>query len=108
MTQNTADLDALLRPKSIAVVGASANPDSPGHDYVKCLIDFGFKGDVYPVHRREPEILGLKAYPSLSAIPDDVEFVISCIPSDGILEMIDEAAERTTSNRRSTVKPQDL
>ncbi len=57
MTQNTRELDALLRPKSIAVVGASKNPDSPGHDYVQCLLDFGFKGEVYPVHRREAEIL---------------------------------------------------
>ncbi len=87
-------LASLLRPKSIAVVGASANPDSPGHDYVKCLIDFGFTGEVYPVHRRESEILGLKAYPSLSSIPGGVEFVISCIPSEGILEMIDEAAAK--------------
>ena len=92
MTQNTLDLDALLRPKSIAVVGASKNPDSPGHDYVQCLLDFGFKGEVYPVHRRETEILGLKAYPDLSSIPGDVEFVISCIPSEAILDVIDDAA----------------
>ncbi|MCH7579967.1 MAG: CoA-binding protein [Chloroflexi bacterium] len=94
MTQNTLDLDALLRPKSIAVVGASKNPDSPGHDYVQCLLDFGFKGEVYPVHRRETEILGLKAYPDLSSIPGDVEFVISCIPSEAILDVIDEAAKK--------------
>ncbi len=50
------DLASLLRPKSIAVVGASANPDSPGHDYLRYLVEFGFAGPVYPLHRREPEM----------------------------------------------------
>ena len=90
----TTDLASLLRPGSIAVVGASANPDSPGHDYLRCLVEFGFAGPVYPVHRREPEIRGLKAYPDLASIPGDVEFVISCIPSGGILELLDACAEK--------------
>jgi len=85
---------AQLRPSSIAVVGASANPDSPGHDYLKCLVDFGFKGEVYPVHRREPEVLGLKAYPSLSDVPGAVEFVISVIPQEGILDLVEQAASK--------------
>ena len=50
------DFGALLRPRSVAIVGASANPDSPGHDYLRSLIDFGFEGDVYPVHPRESEL----------------------------------------------------
>lgn len=85
---------ALLRPASIAVVGASANPDSPGHDYVRCLVEFGFKGPVYPVHRRESEILGLTAYSDLDSIPGDVEFVISCIPSGGVLDLLDACARK--------------
>ena len=90
----TTDLASLLRPGSIAVVGASANPDSPGHDYLRCLAEFGFAGPVYPVHRREPEIRGLTAYPDLATIPGDVEFVISCIPSGGVLELLDACAEK--------------
>ncbi len=88
------DVGALLRPASIAVVGASANPDSPGHDYVRCLVEFGFSGPVYPVHRRESEILGLTAYADLDAIPGDIEFVISCIPSGGVLELLDSCARK--------------
>ncbi|MGB2694233.1 MAG: CoA-binding protein [Dehalococcoidia bacterium] len=90
----TTDLGALLRPRSIAVVGASKNPDSPGHDYLRSLIDFGFKGDVYPVHPRDPEVLGLTAYPDLRSIPGEVDFVISCIPAEGVLDLLDAAAEK--------------
>jgi acyl-CoA synthetase (NDP forming) len=78
----------LFRPASVAVVGASANVDSPGHDYVKALRVAGFKGPIYPINPRATEILGLKAYPSLSAVPGDVDYVISCIPADGVLNLI--------------------
>lgn len=91
MTTNS-DLASLLRPRSIAVVGASANPDSPGHDYLRCLIDFGFEGAIYPVHPREKELLGLTVYPSLRDVPGAVDFVISCIPAEGVLDMLDAAA----------------
>jgi acyl-CoA synthetase (NDP forming) len=88
------DLAPLLRPRSVAVAGASANPDSPGHDYVRCLVEFGFRGPVYPVHPREPEVLGLKAYPSLREVPGEVDYVISCIPADGVLELLDACAAK--------------
>ena len=73
------------------MVGASSNVDSPGHDYVRSLVDFGFAGPIYPINPRAPEIMGLKAYPSLSAVPGDVDLVISCIPADGVIAMIGEA-----------------
>ena len=88
------DLDALLHPRSVAVVGASANPDSPGHDYLRSLIDFGFAGPVYPVHPREREILGLTVYPDLRAVPGEVDFVISCIPAEGVPELLAACAEK--------------
>ncbi|MCH7812378.1 MAG: CoA-binding protein, partial [Chloroflexi bacterium] len=87
-------LGELLHPRSIAVVGASANPDSPGHDYLKSIIDFGYKGAVYPINPRQDEILGLKAYHDVREIPGEVAFVISCIPSGGVLDLIDACAEK--------------
>ncbi|OFW48855.1 MAG: hypothetical protein A2146_08030 [Actinobacteria bacterium RBG_16_67_10] len=92
MEQPAADLGALLRPRSVAIVGASANPDSPGYDYLRSLIDFGFQGPVFPVHPREQEILGLRAYPGLRDVPDEVDFVISCIPADGVPDLLDACA----------------
>ncbi len=81
---------AVFTPNSVAIVGASANVDSPGHDYLRAIVDFGFPGPIYPVNPRAAEILGIRAYPSLSAVPGSVDFVISCIPADGVLSLIDE------------------
>ena len=88
---------SVFRPRSVAVVGASSNVDSPGHDYVRALVDFGFAGPIYPINPRAPEIMGLKAYPSLAAVPGDVDLVISCIPADGVIAMIAEARDKGTT-----------
>lgn len=89
-----ARIDAIFRPRSVAVVGASANPDSPGYDYVKSLQDFGFRGDIYPVNPKGGEILGLRVSASIGEIPGDVDYVISCIPSDHILELVQACGRR--------------
>lgn len=94
MTDAFAELDAIFHPKSVAVVGASANPDTPGYDYVKSMQDFGFKGQIYPVNPKGGEIAGLPAYASLRDLPGDVDFVISCIPSEYILTLVQDAGAR--------------
>ncbi len=85
---------SLFQPRSVAIVGASSNVDSPGHDYVKSLLVAGFKGAIYPVNPRAPEILGLRAYASLSEVPGDVDLVISCIPAGGVLDLIGECGAK--------------
>lgn len=87
--------DALFTPSSIAIAGASSNPDSPGHDYVRAVKEFGFTGPIYPINPRAPEILGLTAYASLAAVPGVVDAVISCIPSDGVLDLIAQAKQKS-------------
>ena len=86
--------DALFRPRSVAVAGASSNADSPGHDYVRAIHDGGFDGPIYPINPRASEILGLAAYPSLREVPGEVDLVISCIPADGVLELIAQARDK--------------
>lgn len=88
---------SLFSPQSIAVVGASSNVDSPGHDYVRSLVDFGFPGPIYPINPRAPAIMGFTAYPSLSAIGVKVDYVISCIPAEGVLDLVDECARKHVS-----------
>ena len=83
--------ESVFAPASVAVVGASSNPDSPGHDYVRSLIDFGFRGGIYPINPRAAKIAGVRAYPSLSDVPGEVEYVISCIPADSVLDLLDES-----------------
>ena len=94
MRATKTDLGSMLRPRSVAIVGVSANPDSAGHDYLKSLLDFGFKGPIYPVHPREKELLGLTTYTSLSDVQGDIDYVISCIPAEGVLDLLDACAEK--------------
>ncbi len=88
------DLTRLFRPTSVAVAGASTNVDSAGHDYVRSLQEFGFSGPVYPINPKADEVAGYKAYPSLSAIPGEVDLVISCIPASAVLDLISQCPGR--------------
>ena len=88
------EIEAIFHPRAIAVVGASANPDTPGYDYVRSLQEFGFRGRIYPVNPRADEILGLRVYRSLRDISGEVDYVISCIPADHVIELIGDCAAR--------------
>lgn len=94
MPDSRPEFDAVFHPRSVAVVGASANPDTPGYDYVASLKEFGFKGPIYPVNPKGGEILGLPVYASLRDVPGQVDLVISCIPSDYVLGLVRDARER--------------
>jgi len=73
MTAAFDDIDAIFHPRSIAVVGASANPDTPGYDYLNSIQQFGYKGRIYPVNPKGGEILGLPAHTSMREVPGDVD-----------------------------------
>jgi acetyl coenzyme A synthetase (ADP forming)-like protein len=68
-------LDALFKPKSVAIVGASNNPLSIGHIVMQNLLDHNFKGPIYPVNPKSKYIKSFKAYTSVSEIPDEVDLV---------------------------------
>lgn len=87
-------LEEILHPQSVAVVGASANTRSWGYSYTHHLIEYGFRGSIYPVNPNYPEILGIKAYPSLSSIPGMVDYVISCVPAGDVLSLLAECARK--------------
>jgi acyl-CoA synthetase (NDP forming) len=88
-------LGALFSPNSVAIVGASSNPFSAGHQFTRFLVDHGFPGKVYLVNPAASEILGRKAYPRLTEIPDSsVDYVISCIPAHGVLSLLDDCSKK--------------
>jgi acetyltransferase len=91
---NVAELEAILQPRSIAVVGASTNPESLGHDYVRCLLEYGYEGAIYPVNLELSEVLGLKVYPNLRQVPGTVDYVISCIPASGVLDLVEDCLHK--------------
>ena len=88
-------LGALFSPNSVAVVGASSNPFSGGYQFSRFLIDQGFGGRLYLVNPTAGEILGLKVYSRLTEILESsVDYVISCIPADGVLALLDDCSKK--------------
>jgi acetyltransferase len=87
-------LDALFRPRSVAVMGASAREHSIGHSVVQNLQTFGFRGPIYPVHPSAAEILGLPVYPSLGAIPGPVDLVHIAIPAAQVPQAMAECGAK--------------
>jgi len=86
-------LDLFFKPRSIAVVGASAHEGSVGHILVDNLKSGGFPGEIYPINPKAEEISGLKAYPSLTAVGADVDLAVICIPIKGVPEIIRECGQ---------------
>jgi acetate---CoA ligase (ADP-forming) len=87
-------LDSLFRPRSVAVMGASNNKFSIGNRVVKNLLDYGFKGQIYPINPKESEILGLKAYPSILDVPKPVDIVCIAVKSTLVPQMVEDCGKQ--------------
>lgn len=87
-------MQAVFAPRSIAVVGASTDDLKVGHRAVKHLVDFGYPGELYPIHPSAPEICGRKAYPSLAAVPGEIDRVIVAIAAEAVAGVIDECVAK--------------
>lgn len=87
-------LNKMLRPKSVAVIGASATPGKIGYSVVKNLLDGGYKGKIYPINNNTPEILGLKAYPNVTDVPGEVDSAIVTVPVAFINEVTEECGKK--------------
>jgi len=84
----------LFYPRSIAVVGASRKPGKIGHIILKNLRDYGFKGKLYPVNPHATEILGFKAYPSVTAIPDEVDMAVIVVPAAIVPQILKDCGKK--------------
>ena len=74
-------LDPIFKPKSIALIGASNNPTKWGGMVLARMRSSDFRGRIYPVNPREAEILGVKAYPDVLEIPEEVDLAVFTIPA---------------------------
>jgi acyl-CoA synthetase (NDP forming) len=87
-------LDALFRPRSVAIVGASNNPLSIGHIVLQNLLDHNFKGPIFPVNPKSAFIKSFKAYPSVSAIPDEVDLVNISIKNTLVPAILEDCGQK--------------
>jgi acetate---CoA ligase (ADP-forming) len=87
-------LDALFRPKAVAVVGASAKELNVGNRIIKNLVDFGFTGEIYPINPKVDDIRGVKAYKSILDVPMDVDVVHLPIPAASVPPVIEQCGQK--------------
>lgn len=90
---DSSELSFLHRPRAIAVVGASDDPDKIGGRPLRYLRDFGFEGRVLPVNPRRPQVQGLAAYPDLASLPSVPEVVLVSVPGQAAADAVRDAAE---------------
>ena len=88
------NLDFLFYPESVAVIGASNKEGKIGNAIMKNLINFGFKGKIYPVNVKEEKILRIKAYKSVLEIPDNVDVAVISIPGKFVPQILEECGQK--------------
>src|ERR1051325_5323198 len=90
---NNEPLDVFFSPKTVAVIGATENPGSVGRTLLWNLVTSPFGGTVYPVNPKRSSVLGVKAYPSVSEIPEPVDLAVIVTPPPSIPGIIKECGE---------------
>jgi len=81
----SAALDCILKPRAIAVIGASRMSDTIGHQIFANLLRYGFTGAVYPVNPNATSIQSVRAYPDVGSLPERVDLAVVVVPKDRVL-----------------------
>jgi len=92
--ESAGQLDAILKPKSVAVIGASTSPDKMGHEILKNIIDGGFKGSVHPINPKADVILDLPCHKSVKDIEGPVDLAVIIIPARFVPQAVQECGEK--------------
>ena len=85
-------------PESVAVIGASREKGKVGHDILKNLINFSYKGKIYPVNPHAESILGIKTYANLKSINDRIDLAVIVVPARQVLDVVNECIEKGTDS----------
>ena len=91
-------LDSLFRPKSVAVIGASTKELSIGNRVIRNLVDFGFKGPIFPINPKADEVRGVKAYKSILDAPDNIDVVHMVIPAKFVPQAVEDCGKKGVKN----------
>ena len=91
-----ANIKYLFEPKSIAVIGASANKKKIGFKVVDNIKDSGYKGSVYPINPKGGEILGYKVYKAIEDLEEDIDLATICVPAKYVYDTLVSCAKKNT------------
>jgi acetyl coenzyme A synthetase (ADP forming)-like protein len=87
-------MNRIMKPKAVAVIGASAENGKIGNSVMKNLINGGYKGEIYPIHPKAEEILGKKVFKSVKDIPGEVDIAVFAIPASLVAGALIECGEK--------------
>jgi acetyl coenzyme A synthetase (ADP forming)-like protein len=88
------NLEPIIRPKSIAVVGASENPDKIGHIILKNNVDSGFEGKIYPINiNTTGTIMGYKAYRNIRDVKAKIDLAVIAVPAEAVPQVMDDCGK---------------
>ena len=87
-------MNRIMKPKAVAVIGASAENGKIGNSVMKNLINGGYKGEIYPIHPKADEILGNKAYKSVKDVPGEIDIAVFAIPAKFVAGALIECGEK--------------
>lgn len=93
-TAEARSVERLLKPTSIAVVGASRDPDSIGYQVFSQLIAHGFEGPVYPVNREATYVASVRAWRSVVDVPGELDLAVICVPAAEVIGVAEECAAK--------------
>lgn len=83
-----------MRPRSVAVVGASTQPGSVGERPIRYLKRHGYKGRIYPINPKYSEIAGLTCYPSLLAVPQEIDLTLLAVSVDRTFQVLEDCVQK--------------
>ncbi len=84
----------LLAPRSVAVIGASRERGTPGHEVLRSLLSSGFEGPVYPVNAAADHVGGVAAYPDVRQVPGPVDLAVVAVPASEVAEVVRSCGEK--------------
>ncbi len=87
-------LELFFRPRGVAVIGASRDPQKLGHGVVRNLVNYGYDGPIYPINPHAATILDRKAYPSVSEAPDPLDLAVLIVPAPKVPAELRACGER--------------
>ncbi|MFE2093811.1 acetate--CoA ligase family protein [Streptomyces sp. NPDC059460] len=93
-----ASMRRLMEPRSVAVIGASNEQGKIGNSVMRNLIDGGFSGEIHPVNPRADDILGRKAYKSVTDVPGEVDVAVFAIPAKFVASALEEVGRKGIPN----------
>jgi acetyl coenzyme A synthetase (ADP forming)-like protein len=89
-----ASMNRIMKPRAIAVIGASNEDGKIGNSVMKNLVNGGYQGDIYPINPKAGDILGLKAFPSISDVPGDVDVAVFAVPAKFVAGALEQCGQK--------------